>query len=300
MLHWQAEMRRPLSQREPRPPAGRHDPATRDITETSGQRIGVPGTVVGMSAAAERFGTRPWAVILRPGDRRRRGRVPDVLLPLRRDGRGLQPPDLLPLGPRAVYPGRLPAARSVRSGTAEARRDAAPDRGTGRRGVVPAGRVRRAFRCGGARDRRHDDAGGHGGYTTRWDEPTRFRFRGHDFSARRPPTPAARMSASRSASSTDSTSPRLGDWAHRRARWRPSPACSRWPMTRSGRYCPTRWAFDLPLDTDPLLGRTSRMQARILETQLPARRSDAAQEGRPGDRSPPREPIRRRPTATRS
>ena len=38
----------------------------RGTPEPSGQRIGVPGTVVGMRAAAERFGTRPWASYFAP------------------------------------------------------------------------------------------------------------------------------------------------------------------------------------------------------------------------------------------
>src|SRR5918997_1284831 len=37
-----------------------------DVAETSGQRIGVPGTVAGIRAAAERFGTRPWASYFDP------------------------------------------------------------------------------------------------------------------------------------------------------------------------------------------------------------------------------------------
>jgi len=36
------------------------------IGTTSGQRIGVPGTVTGMAAAAERFGSRPWASYFAP------------------------------------------------------------------------------------------------------------------------------------------------------------------------------------------------------------------------------------------
>jgi gamma-glutamyltranspeptidase/glutathione hydrolase len=36
------------------------------VPETSGQRIGVPGTVTGMRALAERFGTRPWASYFGP------------------------------------------------------------------------------------------------------------------------------------------------------------------------------------------------------------------------------------------
>lgn len=37
-----------------------------DVPESSGQRIGVPGTVAGMQALAERFGTRPWASYFEP------------------------------------------------------------------------------------------------------------------------------------------------------------------------------------------------------------------------------------------
>ncbi len=36
------------------------------IPTTSGQRIGVPGTVPGMAAAAERYGTRPWDAYFQP------------------------------------------------------------------------------------------------------------------------------------------------------------------------------------------------------------------------------------------
>jgi len=46
-------------------PAGAPIPR-RGTPEPSGQRIAVPGTVVGMQAAAERFGTRPWASYFAP------------------------------------------------------------------------------------------------------------------------------------------------------------------------------------------------------------------------------------------
>lgn len=41
-------------------PAARSMARPQDIGITSGQRIGVPGTVPGLAAAAERYGTRPW------------------------------------------------------------------------------------------------------------------------------------------------------------------------------------------------------------------------------------------------
>jgi gamma-glutamyltranspeptidase/glutathione hydrolase len=37
-----------------------------NVATTSGQRIGVPGTVTGMAAAAERYGSRPWASYFEP------------------------------------------------------------------------------------------------------------------------------------------------------------------------------------------------------------------------------------------
>lgn len=46
-------------------PVGR-PPDAGKVEETSGKRIAVPGTVVGMQAAAERFGSRPWASYFAP------------------------------------------------------------------------------------------------------------------------------------------------------------------------------------------------------------------------------------------
>jgi len=60
MLHWDAARGRGsyLNANPDHPTGGAADPAA--TPDTSGRRVGVPGTVVGMRAAADRFGTRPW------------------------------------------------------------------------------------------------------------------------------------------------------------------------------------------------------------------------------------------------
>ncbi len=47
-------------------PRGSKLPEAGKVEETSGRRIGVPGFVAGMRAAAERFGSRPWASYFAP------------------------------------------------------------------------------------------------------------------------------------------------------------------------------------------------------------------------------------------
>jgi gamma-glutamyltranspeptidase/glutathione hydrolase len=66
MLHWEAAIGRAtyLNANLDHPRGGTIP--ERSVDETSGQRIGVPGTVAGMRAAAERFGTRPWASYFAP------------------------------------------------------------------------------------------------------------------------------------------------------------------------------------------------------------------------------------------
>ena len=66
MLHWDATTRRAtyLNANLDHPVGGTIP--DRGVKETDGTRIGVPGTVVGMRAAAERFGTRPWASYFAP------------------------------------------------------------------------------------------------------------------------------------------------------------------------------------------------------------------------------------------
>jgi len=66
MLHWDAATRRAsyLNANLDHPTGGAIP--ERNGKETDGARIGVPGTVAGMRAAAERFGTRPWASYFAP------------------------------------------------------------------------------------------------------------------------------------------------------------------------------------------------------------------------------------------
>lgn len=51
-----------------RPPAG-HSYGLGGLDVTSGLRVGVPGTVRGLAAAADRYGTRPWAEYFEPAAR---------------------------------------------------------------------------------------------------------------------------------------------------------------------------------------------------------------------------------------
>ncbi len=72
MLYWEAETGKAyLLNAELDHPAGSTMPrgypeGERGVAETSGQRIAVPGTVAGMKAAAERFGTRSWESYFAP------------------------------------------------------------------------------------------------------------------------------------------------------------------------------------------------------------------------------------------
>jgi len=66
LVYWEAASGRAyyLNAELDRPAGGPIPP--RDAPEESGQRIAVPGTVRGMQALAERFGTRPWASYFEP------------------------------------------------------------------------------------------------------------------------------------------------------------------------------------------------------------------------------------------
>lgn len=69
MLYWEASSRTAhyLNAELDHPNGSEIPPRT--VPETSGQRIAVPGTVAGMQAAAERFGTRPWESYFAPAIR---------------------------------------------------------------------------------------------------------------------------------------------------------------------------------------------------------------------------------------
>ncbi len=72
MLYWEANSGKAyLLNAELDHPSGGPMPrgypeSERGVAETSGQRIAVPGTAVGMKAAAERFGTQPWESYFAP------------------------------------------------------------------------------------------------------------------------------------------------------------------------------------------------------------------------------------------
>lgn len=66
MLYWDSARGEPrYLNAHPDHPRGMSLPAA-DSVDTSGSRIAVPGTVMGMRAAAERFGNRPWASYFAP------------------------------------------------------------------------------------------------------------------------------------------------------------------------------------------------------------------------------------------
>ena len=107
------------------------------IAETSGRRIGVPGTVAGLRAAAERFGTKKWSEYFEPAIRTAEQGFPMYSFLYRRDGRGGDGSHLgAELRARGVPARRLRAAGRDHGKATAAGRDAAT---AGRRGhAVPS------------------------------------------------------------------------------------------------------------------------------------------------------------------
>lgn len=159
----------------------------RGVKETSGQRIGVPGTVVGMRAAAERFGTRPWASYFAPAIAAAEDGFPMYSFLYGEMATAYNRLTYYPSGRERYTPGGyLPRVGEVWRQprlAATLRRVAEPDgaewfqRGEFARHFVAAVRE-----TGGAMT--EDDLAA---YEARWDEPVRFAYRDHALLGAPPP-----------------------------------------------------------------------------------------------------------------
>ena len=248
-------------------PAGGTIPG-RDVAETSGQRIGVPGTVAGMRAAAERFGTRPWGSYFAPAiaaaedgfsmysflygematDYNRLAHYPS--------GRERYMPD--GYLPRVGQIWRQPKL------AATLRRIAQPDGADWFQTGEFAERFAAAVRDSGGAMTLEDLAS----YAVRWDEPTAFRFRGDDFIGSPPPDTGGPYVGFCLGILEHCDLAALGDW-------RTSPRALALIARvlaladdQIGRYCTDPVAFDSPLDT-LLSPEYCALQARLLQGSFP-------------------------------
>jgi gamma-glutamyltranspeptidase/glutathione hydrolase len=167
-------------------PAGARLPDA-NVAETSGQRIGVPGTVAGMRAAAERFGTRPWASYFAPAIKAAEDGFPMYSFLYGEMASAFNRLTHYPSGRERYAPdGYLPRVGQVwrQPRLAETlRRIAAPDGVEWfQRGEFAQHFVAAVRETGGTMSA--DDLAG---YTPRWDAPVRFYYRGHELLGSPPP-----------------------------------------------------------------------------------------------------------------
>lgn len=187
MLYWDAARGEPVYlNAHPDHPQGMTLPGE-DSADTSGARIAVPGTVMGMWAAAERFGTRPWASYFAPAIAAAQDGFPmystlygDMSAAFERlmhfpSGRERYLPEgfLVPVG-RAFRQPRLAAALD---------RIAQPDGVEWfQRGAFAERFVTAACETGGTMTVADMHA-----YEPRWFDPLPFSYRGHEFLGSPPP-----------------------------------------------------------------------------------------------------------------
>ncbi|HET9016307.1 MAG TPA: gamma-glutamyltransferase [Thermomicrobiaceae bacterium] len=160
-------------------PAGGPIPR-RGTPEPSGQRIAVPGTVVGMQAAAERFGTRPWASYFAPAIAAAEDGFPMYSFLYGELAGAWERVTHYPSGRERYAPaGYLPPVGSTyrQPAHAAALRRIARDDGVEwfQRGEFARHFVDAVVATGGTMTL--EDLAG---YAVRWDEPLRFRAFGHD------------------------------------------------------------------------------------------------------------------------
>ena len=167
-------------------PAGAPIPP-RDVRETSGQRIGVPGTVVGMRAAAERFGTRPWASYFAPAIVAAEDGFPMYSFLYGELASAYNRLTHHASGRERYTPGGYlpPVGETWRQPklAATLRRVAEPDGAEWFQRGDFARRFAAAVRETGGAMTEEDFAG----YRARWHEPVRFRYRGHELLGAPPP-----------------------------------------------------------------------------------------------------------------
>jgi gamma-glutamyltranspeptidase / glutathione hydrolase len=167
-------------------PAGARLPDA-NVAETSGQRIGVPGTVAGMRAAAERFGTRPWASYFAPAIAAAEDGFPMYSFLFGEMASASNRLTHYPSGRERYAPdGYLPRVGQVWRQpqlAATLRRLAEPDGVEWfQRGEFAQHFVAAVRETGGTMS--EDDLAV---YAPRWDTPVRFRFRGHELLGSPPP-----------------------------------------------------------------------------------------------------------------
>lgn len=268
MLYWEAATGRAhYLNAELDHPAGGTIP-NRDVAETSGQRIGVPGTVVGMRAAAERFGTRPWASYFAPAIAAAEGGFAMYSFLYGEMATAFNRLTHYPSGRERYAPdGYLPrVGQSWRQPmlAATLRRIAEPDGVEWFQRGDFAARFAAAVRESGGAMSEEDLAD----YEVRWDEPTPFRFRGRDFLGSPPPDTGGPYVGFCLGVLDHCDLAALGDW---RSSPRAMALIARvlaLADDQIGRYCADPRAFDTPLDLI-LSPEYCAMQARILQGSFP-------------------------------
>ena len=268
MLHWEAATGRAtyLNANLDHPRGGTIP--GHGVAETSGQRIGVPGTVAGMRAAAERFGTRPWASYFTPAIAAARNGFPmysflygEMAVAAARLGHH-------PSGRERYFPhGYLPTVGSIWRQpklAATLRRIAEPDGATWFQEGAFAEAFTAAVRETGGAMTVADLAD----YEPRWDEPTRFRFRGHDLFGSPPPDTGGPYVAFVLGLLDQLDLAGLGLWTESPRALALIARALALADDQIGRYCHDPRAFDLPLD-HLLSSSNLAMQARILDSSFP-------------------------------
>lgn len=268
MLHWDATTRQAtyLNANLDHPTNGKIPP--RDIAVTSGQRIGVPATVAGMQAAAERFGTRPWASYFAPAIAAAEDGFPIYSFLYGEMASAFTMLTHYPSGRERYTPdGYLPTVGTIWRQpqlAATLRRIAEPDGAAWFQAGPFASQFAAAVRETGGTMTAEEIAA----YEPRWDEPTRFTFQGQQLVGSPPPDTGGLY-----------VSFVLGVLAHcdlpAQGHWRDSPrALALIARTLAladdlvGRYCHDPRAFAVP--TSLLLDPAHlAMQAQLLEQSFP-------------------------------
>lgn len=167
-------------------PVGSVIPA-RDVAETSGQRIGVPGTVVGMKAAAARYGTKRWASYFAPAIAAAEDGFPMYSFLYGEMASAYSRLVYYASGRERYTPGGYlpPVGETYRQPklAATLRRVAEPDGAAWFQYGPFAEHFVAAVRSAGGTMSMADFAG----FAPHWDDPLRFHFRGHELIGAPPP-----------------------------------------------------------------------------------------------------------------
>ena len=254
---------------------------SRDVTETSGQRIGVPGTVVGMRAAAERFGSRPWASYFAPAIAAAEDGFPMYSFLYGEMASAFNRLTYYPSGRERYAPdGYLPPVGATWRQpklAATLRRIAGPDGADWFQQGEFAEHFAAAVRETGGAMTVEDLAG----YRPRWDEPTRFRFRGHDLLGSPPPDTGGPYVGFALGLLDQLDLGRLGHWADSPRALALVARVLALADDQIRALLPGPGRLRLAARPPPLAIQPGDAGAHP-RVELPARRSDAAHEGRAG------------------